>query len=134
MWGTFKNLTNSNKQIPPRVILFNGNLITSIKKIVNISNQFFLDKISKIRANFPIFSDISAIEILQNLIPKGKNNFQIKMATIGDIERIIKKMKPKNSKGNDITNMKIIKKLSPLIIPHTSWARTLWARSKFGLW
>ena len=33
MCGTFKNLTNSSKQIPPRVILYNGNLITSIKKL-----------------------------------------------------------------------------------------------------
>ena len=32
MWGTFKNLTNTNKQVPPRVILHNGNLVTSIKK------------------------------------------------------------------------------------------------------
>ena len=40
------------------------------------------------------------------------------MATIEDIERILKKLKPKNSKGNDITNMKIIKKLCPAIIPH----------------
>merc|ERR1711867_371058 len=40
------------------------------------------------------------------------------MATIGDIQRIIKKMKPKNSRGNDITNMKIIKKLCPAILPH----------------
>ena len=40
------------------------------------------------------------------------------MATIEDITRIIKKLKPKNSKGNDITNMKIIKKLCPAIIPH----------------
>ena len=40
------------------------------------------------------------------------------MATMDDISRIIKKLKPKNSKGNDITNMKIIKKLCPAIIPH----------------
>merc|ERR1712239_95128 len=53
-----------------------------------------------------------------NLVPKNKIEFSIKMATIGDIQRIIKKMKPKNSKGNDITNMKIIKKLCPAIIPH----------------
>ena len=32
MWGTFKNLTNTNKQVPPRVILYNGNLVTSVKK------------------------------------------------------------------------------------------------------
>ena len=45
MWGTFKNLTNSNKQVPPRVILHDGNLVTSVKKIVNIANQFFVDKV-----------------------------------------------------------------------------------------
>ena len=32
MSGTFKNLTNTNKQVPPRVILHNGNLVTSVKK------------------------------------------------------------------------------------------------------
>ena len=48
MWGTFKNLTNTNKQVPPRVILHNGNLITSIKKIVNIANNFFWKKIAKL--------------------------------------------------------------------------------------
>ena len=51
-------------------------------------------------------------------MPKCQNQFDLKMAKIEDIERIIKKLKPKNSKGNDITNMKIIKKLCPAIIPH----------------
>ena len=118
MWGTFKNLTNTNKQVPPRVILHNGNLVTSVKKIVNIANEFFIDKISKIRESFPVNTSISALKILQNLVPKCKNQFVIKMATLEDIERIVKKLKPKNSKGNDISNMKIIKKLSPAIIPH----------------
>ena len=67
MWGTFKNLTNTNKQVPPRVILHNGNLVTSLKKIVNIANEFFIEKISKIRESFPVNSSISALEILQNL-------------------------------------------------------------------
>ena len=118
MWDTFKNLTNNNKQVPPRVILYNGNLVTSIKKIVNIGNEFFIDKISKIRESFPVNENISSLEILQKLIPKCQNQFKIKMATLEDIEHIIKKLKPKNSKGNDISNMKIIKKLSPAIIPH----------------
>ena len=118
MWGTFKDLSNTNKQIPPRLILHNGNLVTSIKKIVNIANDFFIDKICKIRESFPINHNISPLEILMNLVPKNKNEFRIKMATIGDIQRIIKKMKPKNSKGNDITNMKIIKKLCPAVLPH----------------
>merc|ERR1712240_813259 len=102
----------------PRLILHDGNLVTSVRKIVNIANNFFIDKIRKIRESFPINNNVSPIEILQNLVPKSNNQFCIKMATIGDIERIIKKMKPKNLKGNDITNMNIIKKLCPAIIPH----------------
>ena len=118
MWETFKNLTNSNKQVPPRVISYNGNMVTSIKKIVNIANEFFIEKIQKIRESFSVNVNISAIEILQKLVPKCQNNFEIKMATVDDIARIIAKMKPKNSKGNDITNIKIIKKLCPAILPH----------------
>ena len=60
MWGTFKNLTNTNKQVPPRVILHNGNLVTSVKKIVNIANEFFIEKICKIRESFPVNINISA--------------------------------------------------------------------------
>merc|ERR1712240_451284 len=103
----------------PRLILHDGNLVTSIRKIVNIANNFFIDKIRKIRESFPINNNVTPLEILQNLVPKINNQFCIKMAKIGDIERIIKKMKPKKSKGNDITNMHIIKKLCPAIIPYT---------------
>ena len=85
MWETFKNLTNSNKQVPPRVISYNGNMVTSIKKIVNIANEFFIEKIQKIRESFSVNVNISAIEILQKLVPKCQNNFEIKMATVDDI-------------------------------------------------
>ena len=92
MWGTFKNLTNTSKQAPPRVIIYNGNLVTSVKKIVNIANEFFVEKIRKIRESFPVNLNISALEILQKLVPKCQNQFEIKMATIEDIERILKKI------------------------------------------
>merc|ERR1712101_64271 len=45
MWGTFKDLSNTNKQVPPRIIQHYGNLVTSIKQIVNIANDFFIEKI-----------------------------------------------------------------------------------------
>ena len=93
MWETFKNLTNSSKQVPPRVILYNGNMVTSIKKIVNIANEFFIEKIQKINLN------VSSMEILQNLVPKCKKNFEIKMATLDDIARIIKKIEAQKFKG-----------------------------------
>ena len=111
MWRTFKDLSNTNNQTPPRIIVHDGNLVTSVRKIVNIANDFFIDKIRKIRESFPVNNNVSPLEILQNLVPKNNNQFCIKMATTGDIEGIINKIKPKKSKGNDITNMHIIKKL-----------------------
>ena len=47
MWKNFKNITNNNKQVPPRNINHNGKYITSIKQICNIANQFYIDKIKK---------------------------------------------------------------------------------------
>ena len=47
MWRTFKDLSNTNNQVPPRLILHDGNLVTSIRQIVNIANNFFIDKIRK---------------------------------------------------------------------------------------
>ena len=91
---------------------------TSLNKIFNIANIFFIEKIRKIREAFPENYSINALEILEHLIPKSRNRFEIKMATMEDISRIIKKLKPKNSTGNDIINMKLIKKLIPAIIPH----------------
>ena len=44
MWKTVKNLTNNNKQVPPRVISFDGQLIASLKKICNIANDFYISK------------------------------------------------------------------------------------------
>ena len=73
MWGTFKDLSNTNKQVPPRIILHDGNLVTSIKQIVNIANNFFIEKIRTIRESFPLNNNISPLEILQNLVPKCKN-------------------------------------------------------------
>merc|ERR1711873_21173 len=106
MWKTFKELSNTSTQVPPRLILHDGKLVTSIKKI------------QKIRNSFPTTNGVTPLEILEFLIPKTNKKFCIQMAKIGDIERILKKMKPKKSKGNDIINMQIIKKLCPAIIPH----------------
>ena len=52
MWNTVKNLSQKNKQTPPRCIVFDNQKVTSLKNIANISNQFFIDKILKLRGQF----------------------------------------------------------------------------------
>ena len=41
MWKTIKDLTDNNRQKPPRHILINNKMTTSLNKIINCSNQFF---------------------------------------------------------------------------------------------
>ena len=47
MWKTTKKITQNNKQTPPRVITHNGNVITSLKSIFNISINHYTEKILK---------------------------------------------------------------------------------------
>ena len=52
MWKNIKNLTDNNKQTPPRVLAEGGKLITSIKQICNIANKHYINKITNIRNKF----------------------------------------------------------------------------------
>ena len=49
---------------------------------------------------------------------KPNTIFKLPLPSHNDIAEIIKKAKSSYSVGNDIINMNIIKKLTPLIIPH----------------
>ena len=75
MWKTFKELSNTSTQVPPRLILHDGKLVTSIKKIVNIANNFFIEKIQKIRNSFPTTNGVTPLEILEFLVPKNNKKF-----------------------------------------------------------
>ena len=44
MWNTVKNLSNSNKKQPPRIIRFANKIITSIREICNIANVHYIKK------------------------------------------------------------------------------------------
>ena len=50
MWQTVKDMTNSHKQYPPRLIKYNNNVITKLKEITNIANNYFINKIHNIRS------------------------------------------------------------------------------------
>ena len=72
----------------------------------------------KIRDNFSLNNEINPINILSSLIKRNDNQIYIKYATNEQILKIISKAKNKNSVGPDIISMKVVKKLSPMIVPH----------------
>ena len=118
MWQTVKNITNVSKQNPPRILTHNNQVITKLKLITNIANNYFHNKISTIRSKFTTNKYVLPIQILQFLIPKNDNLFHLQPPSISDINKIIKNLKATNSVGSDIITSKIIKKITPKHTPH----------------
>ena len=116
-WKFLKNFQGKNKQHPPNNICQNGKQITSPKDIATIANDFFIDKIEKIRKTFTP-SSVDPIDVLNTLIPRNKNEFKIPKITLSATQKIIKKLKNSNSTGHDDINNKIIKKIGNQIAPH----------------
>ena len=117
MWNNVKSLSQKNKQTPPRCIVFDNQKVTSLKNIANISNQFFIDKILKLRGQFTP-PNFSALDILSKIFPRNQNTWKLQLMTIEQTMEIIKKAKGTNSLGPDNISMKTIKKLGPCIAPH----------------
>ena len=77
MWQTVKQITNTQKQVPPCLITHNNIVITKISEIANIANQYFISKMNNIRSKFSINIKISPISKLQFLIPENTNKFHL---------------------------------------------------------
>ena len=69
MWRTIKNCTKVNPSTIPRLIISNGETITSPKKLADLANCHFKEKINKIRAGFQN-CNFDILGILRKLIPK----------------------------------------------------------------
>ena len=90
------------------MIIYDKNKIISIKKIANIANQYYIDKVRLLRNNFttPTFS---AINFLTSLIGRNPNNWTPKPINIDQTLEIIRKARGTNSTGSDCISMRVIK-------------------------
>ena len=73
MWTTSKDLTDNNRPKPPRDILIDNKITTSLNKISNYSKKVFIDKIKKLRDKFKVNYAANPIEILNFLLTRNKN-------------------------------------------------------------
>ena len=108
LWTTVKELTNTSTKQPPRHIIHENNVITSVKKISNIASEHFINKITKIRNKFTS-SQITHIQILEQLINKPRCKFKIPYITTKQTKKLIRNMKSSNSTGHDLSSIKIYK-------------------------
>ena len=116
-WKFLKQYNKCKKSRPPDRLNCNGKMLSSPKELANIANNFFISKIEKIRRGFTP-DEITPIEILEKLVPKNPNSFQIPMITIQQTIEIIDKIPNSSSVGHDNINNKFIKKIKLKIAPY----------------
>ena len=81
LWTTVKDLTNTATKAPPRNIIHNNTIVTSLKKIANIACTHFINKIVTIRSKFTQ-NQVKHTQILEHLIKKPKLKFILPHITI----------------------------------------------------
>ena len=111
-------MTNTNTKTPPRNIIHETMSITSIRKIANIANKHFINKINNIRSKFT-HNKVTHTQILEQLISKPRSKFRIPYITVKQTKKMIRKMKSSNSTGHYLSSIKIYKMIDNQISPHT---------------
>ena len=99
------------------MIIFNNTKVTSTKKIANIANQYFLDKITNLRKKFTT-PKFPALNFLTSLIDRNKNCWHLKPITVEQTLDILKKAWGTNATCIDPISMRALKLIDTLIAPH----------------
>ena len=81
LWSTIKDMTNSCNKTPPRHIDHDNRPVTSLRKIADIANRHYIDKIDKIRQNFKKHR-LTHIDLLKMIVPRPKTTFRLLYITL----------------------------------------------------
>ena len=96
MWRTVQNMVGKEKQVPPRNLVIDGKATTSLRKICNHANQFYINKVNKLRENFSNTFNASPLDVLQKLIPRTKGCLKIPYIDANGFKKLLKKAKASN--------------------------------------
>ena len=118
VWNAVNKLTGGKLKGPPPFIVSQGSVITSPPKMVETMNQFYIQKVRKIRQNIPnngvdpteLFKKMVAGKNLSNklsIIPPSRHKFS----------QMLKSMRPTKSYGIDGISMKTIKDYQSYLEP-----------------
>merc|ERR1712240_162034 len=115
-WKTLNEINNKSTFMSPRNIIHNDSIITNIREICNMANDYYISSIKKLRDNISQ-TNVTPIDILKKIYQRPKVTLEIQIPTTQDITKIIKKAKSKNSVGHDNISMKMIKKTTKVMAP-----------------
>ena len=114
-WKKVKKYKISENAVPTRVKV-DDKLTSSPIVIATAFNEFFVEKVKKIRENIPKTS-IDPIDILAAVVPKPASTFNFSPANTEEVYEVIKNMKNSKNTGVDNISAAFIKKIPRVCAP-----------------
>ena len=115
-WKNVKQVLNWQSSGSPSKLFYKGALRTKSQDIANSQNEFFVEKVQKIRADMsPPSSD--PLAKLQTLMEGRQCSFSLSMVHPKEVDSIISSLNNTTAFGFDMIDTSIIKLIKPEILP-----------------
>ena len=116
LWKNVLGWLNWSSSASPTKLYKDGQLVTSPARLADIMNNFFIDKISKIRQNLPA-STGNPLATLENMMRNRNAAFSLTCVHPETVRKIILGLKNSKASGMDDIDTYIIKLLVDVTLP-----------------
>ena len=116
LWKNILGWLNWSSSSSPTKLLCEGNLETSPKKIADIQNRYYIDKVHSIRTSL-LGQNKDPLELLRQRLEGNQASFTSQSVTPEQVEKIISQLKNSKASGMDNLDTYILKLTKPIIVP-----------------
>ena len=116
IWKTVKSWLKWGNSGPPNQLFHNGRLVSSPAGLSGTMNNFFMDKVKRLRDSIPA-SECDPLYKLRESMKDRNCSLHFKVVHPGEVKKIISKLKNSKSTGVDDIDTGIIKLIAEDIIP-----------------
>ena len=85
-WKTLNEINNIKTFTFPRSIIHKEEIITNIKEICNLANNYYINSIKALRENIPKIA-VTPTDILKRIYPRSEVTLEIPIPTTKDITK-----------------------------------------------
>ena len=116
IWKSVKGWLGWGGGGPPTQLFSGGRIVTSPAGLASASNNFFLDKIKRLRENIPA-TNSDPLSKLRDAMQGRQCSFNLQQVSVSDVMKIIKGLKNSSATGVDYIDTRTVKLAADLIAP-----------------
>ena len=116
LWKNVLGWLNWNSTSSPTKLLSHGNMETSPRKMADIQNSYYIDKVKTIRESMQN-QDRDPLAVLKRTLQGNEASFTSQAVTPEQVDKIIRDLKNSKASGMDNLDTYILKLTRKIIVP-----------------